>query len=565
MSKIAFYEGCFVELNNGDHVGPVRMVSREIGDDSPSAYYDDRVCEWNAQGQWTDGDKTNPKNIKRVLSTSEIVNGGFTAAAGASDKPAISQAVVNKGMEAGLKAKPELYEGCYVELNNGEIAGAVRSLKSMATGFPWRTTISSVLHQWTDFGIHHLADPSLDIRQVFNREQSVAAAERLRKHAVGNQEISQAVVDKGMEAGLKAKPAYEEFVRAILTAALAEYNSRRILIQPFQITREAWREALNAGHDKWSNAESIHSRLYDCQIDEIQALLERAGYAAKNESVPEKASPEKTEVQSGLPLYRHKKTGGLYELLGIGNMQSSDWYIYEGGGAYTNCDEQEVAIYRAVTDGRLWVRPRADFEDGRFEEMPHLTPYERAMPAAEGSVKVLDPKADMFTICEWDTREGGKLVLVEWPEGYVLRHHGEIVWRSWEQKANVSVEVSPMQYHGISSDEQLRLIEKISKNSQYGKLKDGPQTAIQAEEIAEHKADRVAVNGSIERLDPLLRYFLTAIYPGDPLRAVGLDADVSDTEVTRTIEANYGKRGGLHTIIRIQITGPAEIKFWKDQ
>ena len=32
---------------------------------------------------------------------------------------------------------------------------------------------------------------------------------------------------------------------------------------------------------------------------------------------------------------------------------------------------------------------------------------------------------------EGDTAEGGKIVLCKYPEGFILRHHGEVVWREW--------------------------------------------------------------------------------------------------------------------------------------
>lgn len=59
--------------------------------------------------------------------------------------------------------------------------------------------------------------------------------------------------------------------------------------------------------------------------------------------------------------HRHVKRGSEYALIGIGKMQSDYWT--DGNG---HVDMQDVAIYRSVDDGSLWVRPHAEFEDGRF-------------------------------------------------------------------------------------------------------------------------------------------------------------------------------------------------------
>ena len=74
-----------------------------------------------------------------------------------------------------------------------------------------------------------------------------------------------------------------------------------------------------------------------------------------------------------MTLYRHKKRGSIYELIGFGRMQASNWIEddreYGGDAMFTSVDMQEVAIYRTADGNEVWVRPRAEFEDGRFEEL----------------------------------------------------------------------------------------------------------------------------------------------------------------------------------------------------
>jgi hypothetical protein len=63
-------------------------------------------------------------------------------------------------------------------------------------------------------------------------------------------------------------------------------------------------------------------------------------------------------------IYRHKKRGTLYRLVGIGKMQAETWHDKDTFG--DPVDMAEVAVYQSLDDGAIWVRPREEFEDGRF-------------------------------------------------------------------------------------------------------------------------------------------------------------------------------------------------------
>lgn len=79
-----------------------------------------------------------------------------------------------------------------------------------------------------------------------------------------------------------------------------------------------------------------------------------------------------THGQSWQPTHKHVKTGGVYRVVDEAKMQTSDWLDgtppEREAGNLMSVDMREVVIYEAQ-DGTKWVRPKEEFNDGRFQEI----------------------------------------------------------------------------------------------------------------------------------------------------------------------------------------------------
>lgn len=100
-------------------------------------------------------------------------------------------------------------------------------------------------------------------------------------------------------------------------------------------------------------------------LDNIVGYLSRMGEVRRTgygRIVAQPGARPASLTLRGLRRWRHVRTGGTYQELGRARMQAD---VPDG---LSVSDMAPVVVYRAERGGHIWVRPVAEFEDGRFEE-----------------------------------------------------------------------------------------------------------------------------------------------------------------------------------------------------
>lgn len=119
-----------------------------------------------------------------------------------------------------------IYEGCYVQLRNGDVVGPIKDRGDAHAGARWATV--NPHRVWYHNGLWSVSTKTdLDIVQVIDQVNAVnvPVSDDVDAPMLGKPAIPPHVTKAAMDAGIKADPAYEQFVNAILTAGFkAQYE-----------------------------------------------------------------------------------------------------------------------------------------------------------------------------------------------------------------------------------------------------------------------------------------------------------------------------------------------------
>jgi hypothetical protein len=294
------------------------------------------------------------------------------------NKMLIIRSTIEREPEESAMSELGIYEGCYVELRNGDVVGPVKRSEG-DMGWPWH--IKEGVPCWTDegfIGFHDLPSPE-DIVRVIDSADMVSVPPSDRSEAPQGvvSTIPPHVTKAAMDAGIKAEPAYEQFVNAILTAGFkAQYGIGFVPVaQPVPIDMDELCErlasALPVPRPLSECSDEMKEKLRKIAEAAVSYLSEPTGYP-ENESEKRISDSEKPKGGlSGLPLEgvticftgsmntpvdTHK---GIAEALGAkvsGSVHSNTTLVVLGVGALSKLDKAiELDLPRISESGWMWM------------------------------------------------------------------------------------------------------------------------------------------------------------------------------------------------------------------
>lgn len=199
-----------------------------------------------------------------------------------------------------------IYEGCYALLRNGDVVGSL-SKASWSKNYPWRFAKMSVVDCWNENGTHYEHEHKDIIRVMPKDSVKLMMSKTYGDFSkFGKAAIPPHVTQAAMDAGIRANPAYEQFVNAILTAGFkAQYEIEFVpTVEQAPIDMDALCEQL-------ARALPLPKPLNECS-DEMKDKLRKLADAAVS-YLDGKTFP-KNESENRIP-GSEKPQGGLSALI----------------------------------------------------------------------------------------------------------------------------------------------------------------------------------------------------------------------------------------------------------
>lgn len=284
-----------------------------------------------------------------------------------------------------------IYEGCYVELRNGEVVGPVNEHQKNGL-YQWRVFLPGVgWKTWTNSGTGRDTSGNFDIIRVIDDESPAGMSLLNSLPDATKATIPTHVLQAAMGAGIKADPAYEQFVSAILEAGIAAMGDVQVVGQP-EVDMDVLCEEISSG---LPGEKGFLERPYGSQ-EHIRNIAGRMisffGRSAdpKNESENRIQDSEKpkgglsqvadlplsdiTIVFTGNTIMPRDTLKGIAESLGAkvtGSVHRHTTLVVYGPGAGSKLEKaNEFSLPRMSEEAWLWVAGRLGY--GKPEQ---VSPY----------------------------------------------------------------------------------------------------------------------------------------------------------------------------------------------